>query len=56
MAAFVCSGRSLPKVSHGSLKLSEGTTSISASHSPTSIATKPQMIVAAANLRTIASS
>ncbi len=56
MAAFVCNGRSRPKLSWARPKFSDGATSMIASHKPTSVATTPQNAVANTNLRTVPSS
>src|SRR5450432_2823667 len=56
MAALVCKGRKRPKLSCGKPRFMDGSTSITASHKPTSVATTPQKAVAKTNLRTVASS
>jgi hypothetical protein len=56
MTALVWSGRSRPKLIHGSPKLNSGLASSSAMTMPTSMPTRPHTSVASRNHRTIASS
>ena len=52
IAAFVCSGRSRPNVSHGRLKFNRQKFSCEAMMTPTSIPTTPHRMAASMNWRT----
>ncbi len=56
IAAFVCSGRRRPKVSHDVSRFAFHDTSCMATVAPSSSATRPHTMVASEKARTIASS
>lgn len=56
MAAFVCNGRNLPNAIQGKPPVKAGKTRMTATMTPTNMATKPQIMVAVANMRTMPSS